>query len=258
MKEQVTLLKHRLSEQNSSIKTLENMMVNRNEKMDLFEQQIITHKDRLTSQVNAFYEIQRKEMQKMDTHVREFDSSLKEMRLKVDSLVENLQRQMVDNITDIFNKVKAEDERYDVVNKKLAEFPKMQNDLKYCISKIKSFEKEQWSAFEESQFVERCIPMITHLQISEALQAVFQGEEQFQKQLLDFENKKVKELHEFYIFNNGKATNLRALKNRVLFMMRNFYKECKGVYSFNFGRDYRPEMPDEEIEYLNQGILFSL
>ena len=41
-------------------------------------------------------------------------------------------------------------------------------------------------------------------------------------------------------------------------MTRTFFKEGRGVWPFIYGRDYRPDMPDEEIEYLNQAVFLGL
>lgn len=60
----------------------------------------------------------------------------------MDSLTDNLQRQMVDSITDIFSKIKAEEERYDSVQKTLVEFPKMKTDLKVALQKLNTLQKE--------------------------------------------------------------------------------------------------------------------
>jgi len=80
---------------------------------------------------------------------------------------------------------------------------------------------------------------------------VFQNDESRQRYLLDFEIRKVKEIHELIISSQLKPANIRAFKQRLLYLTRAFFKEGRGVWPFIYGRDYRPDMPDEEIEYLN-------
>eukprot|EP00347_Sterkiella_histriomuscorum_P008218 403345926 len=258
MKDVQTQIRSRIGEINQQFKTLELSMYSRDEKIEGLESTMNNHRDKLQTTVISFQEQTRRDINKMEKQIREFDASLKEIKMKVGDLVENLQRQMVDNLTDIFNKFKAEEDRYDVVMKKVQDFPKMQTELKQLMQRLKHIEKEQWSSFEESFFVERCVPMLIHFQISEALQNVLQGEDQYQKPLLEYENKKVKEIHEYYLSSQNQATNIRSFKNRLLFLMRTYFKESKGVYSFQYGRDYRPDMPDEEIDYINQAVYVSM
>lgn len=47
----------------------------------------------------------------------------------MDTLVGTLQREMIDNVRDIFEKFKAEQDRYDGVIKTLVDFPKMKQEL---------------------------------------------------------------------------------------------------------------------------------
>lgn len=70
---------------------------------------------------------------------------------------------MIDNINKLFAKFKVEEDRYDQVIKQMSEVPKMHATINQCVRKIAVFEKEKWSAFEESYFVERCLPMLIHL-----------------------------------------------------------------------------------------------
>lgn len=75
---------------------------------------------------------------------------------------------------------------------------------------------------------------------------------------MDFENKKLKEIHEYIISSQNKPVNLRAFKQRIQFLARVYNKENKGVWPFIYGRDYRPDIPEEEIDYLNQAVFIGM
>ena len=92
--------------------------------------------------------------------------------------------------------------------------------------------------------------MLIHLHVSEALQQVLG--ESHQKQMLSFENKKVEEIHQFHVDCLGKPTNITFFKQRLQAMFRHYNKERKGVYPFIYGKDYKPDMPEENIEYINK------
>ena len=100
--------------------------------------------------------------------------------------------------------------------------------------------------------------MLIHLQISEAFQSIFHTEDSLQKFIIDYENKKVKEIHEFIIASQQQPANLHTFKQRVQFLTRTYNKEGKGVWPFVYGRDYRPNMPDEEIDYLNSAVYLAM
>ncbi len=76
--------------------------------------------------------------------------------------------------------------------------------------------------------------------------------------MLDFENRKVKELHEFMVNSQKKPSNLLSLKSRLQYLYKFYYKETKGVLPFVFGKDYKPDMPDEELEYVNKAVLVTM
>ena len=47
---------------------------------------------------------------------------------------------------------------------------------------------------------------------------------------------------------------MHVFKERLNYLFRLYNKEGKGVSPFMFGRDYRPDMPEEEIDYTNSAV----
>ena len=144
-----------------------------------------------------------------------------------------------------------EENIYEDVKKQIKDLPKIRGDIENAVGKLHAIEREKWSHFEESFFIERCIPMLIHLQISEAFQHIFDSKEDYQRVLLDYENKKVKEIHEYILTSHDKPSNLNSFKNRLLYLFRLFTKEQKGALPFTYGRDYRPDLTSNDIEKLN-------
>ena len=82
--------------------------------------------------------------------------------------------------------------------------------------------------------------MLTHLQISEALQKTLW--DVIPKKIVEYTSNK---LDEFVTFSNKYALqepNLQALGSRVRLMARALHGKGKGVTPFVFGRDYAPDM----------------
>ncbi|CDW87687.1 UNKNOWN [Stylonychia lemnae] len=258
MKDSVSALTERINEINQHLKQVDNQFAHRDEKIDQINMLVNNYRDKLQESYLELKEENDNDFKLFEERIKELENKTQGLDTRMENLTENLESQTVSTISEIFQKFKAEEGRYDEVKLTLVEFPKMQADLKQVMGRMQYVEKEFKTTVELQVFVERCIPILTHFQISEALQTVFEGDETFQKQLYDFENAKLREFQNYNKTYKEQEINLHNLKIRVMFLLKALIKHSKGVHKFLYGRDYNPEMPIEELEYLNQMVIVSL
>jgi hypothetical protein len=48
------------------------------------------------------------------------------------------------------------------------------------------------------------------------------------------------------------------MRKRIMFLSKFYIGEGKGVMPFVYGRDYRPDMSEEELEYIDKGIFVAM
>jgi hypothetical protein len=48
------------------------------------------------------------------------------------------------------------------------------------------------------------------------------------------------------------------LKKRLHYLQGFYSRENQGVFPFIFGHDYRPDMPEEEVEYINKATVVQM
>ena len=98
--------------------------------------------------------------------------------------------------------------------------------------------------------IETTIPLLTHFQISEALRATLYDVTPIK--VRDWEVRKLEELTMFINKYQTSKPNLNALAMRIKLISRYLYTNGNGMVNFQFGKDYRPEMPKDQVNTLSK------
>ena len=105
-----------------------------------------------------------------------------------------------------------------------------------------------------SFFIERSLPVQLHLMVSEHLRAILAKEKH--PDLLKYEIEKMDQIFKYNKTNRGYQPNLSLLNDRLYLFAEHYYKEKKGVVPFVWGRDFLPNMPVLEAEYIPPSIFY--
>ena len=97
---------------------------------------------------------------------------------------------------------------------------------------------------EVPRIIERQIPMLTHLQISEALRYCIG--EILPNKVLEFQKKKLEELCKFVATYSTVPANMNYFGTKIRNIGNELYKNCAGCTTFVFGRDYAPNMSRDQ------------
>ena len=84
-----------------------------------------------------------------------------------------------------------------------------------------------------SLFVERYLPLLIHLQISEHIYAILQTT--YAEKLVGYEKQKLKEILGFIKKYNGQDANLEKLIRRLMVICEYYQKQETGVDRFHYG-----------------------
>ena len=90
--------------------------------------------------------------------------------------------------------------------------------------------------------------------VSEHMRAVFAKEKH--SQLLKYEIEKMDQIFKYNKTNRGYSPNLPLLNDRLYLFAEHYYKEKKGLVPFVWGRDFLPNMPVLEAEYIPDNIFY--
>ena len=100
------------------------------------------------------------------------------------------------------------------------------------------------------KMIETSIPLLTHFQISEALRSTLSDISPIK--VRDWEVSKLEELILFINKYQTQKPNLNALAMRLKLISRYVYTNLNGMVNFQFGKDYRPEMPKDQVNTLSK------
>ena len=95
---------------------------------------------------------------------------------------------------------------------------------------------------------------MVHLQICEALDMCM-GKD-YQHEIITFERNKVKEIYKYVETSNHGC--IRILHRRLMSFLKYMNKKDKGCFPLTYGDDIKPNMMEEELDYINKSYSLSL
>ena len=114
---------------------------------------------------------------------------------------------------------------------------------------VSELQERMTVATQSSLFLTQALPMQIHLQLCEGLNKIATASKQ--KDLLEFENAKLKEIDD-YITRLGGETIVGPLTTRMKALRKHFVELEQGVPRFIFDVDIRKGMTNSELNFIGR------
>eukprot|EP00347_Sterkiella_histriomuscorum_P019698 403340628 len=285
VQEKLKYYHEKVNDLQQEIRHVDHMFDIRDKKIDNNFDLLMQQKEKVSKEMHDFTTLQTELYASLENKIRDLDYQQK----SIDHFFKN-NRNILDDFTQKLAKFEYQAEKkYEGLNEFIEkDFVNMQNTMKRIEEQIRSnmlnfndlyqqlkiTENRVEPAFKSikniDNFITQSLPFLIQLHVSDSLQEVLNVQDKFK--LMHYDNRKMKELYEYInmiseqddekAFNKltiDKTKAIVPLFHKRLDNLFHFMRQKeKGCMRFEYGRDWKLHMSEEQIDYIDKGYTLSL